>query len=83
MLAAAAAIDGILGLELLAAAGRRSAAAASESDVDEDVRRLVKQREDARKRRDFATADRIRDELLAEGIVLEDSADGTRWKRAG
>jgi cysteinyl-tRNA synthetase len=34
-----------------------------------------------RRRRDFAASDKIRDELLARGIILEDSAAGTRWKR--
>jgi cysteinyl-tRNA synthetase len=39
-------------------------------------------REAARKRRDFATADRIRAELAARGIILEDTKDGSvRWKR--
>ena len=37
----------------------------------------------ARSNKDFATADRIRDELAARGIVIEDSADGVRWRRTG
>ena len=47
----------------------------------EDIGRLMTARRDARKRRDFAEGDRIRQELLDKGIVLEDSPTGTRWKR--
>jgi len=46
-----------------------------------EIDRLVSARQDARKRRDFAEGDRIRQQLLDAGIVLEDSASGTRWKR--
>lgn len=42
---------------------------------------IVGLREDARKRKDFVTADRIREALARLGIVLEDTADGVRWKR--
>jgi len=42
---------------------------------------VVALREDARKRKDFATADRIRDALTALGVGLEDTRDGVRWKR--
>ena len=52
-------------------------------DGREEIEQLVIEREQARARRDFAEADRIRDLLGARGIVLEDGPDGTRWRKAG
>jgi len=49
--------------------------------VDRLLDLIVALREDARKRKDFAAADRIRDALGAVGVVLEDTRDGVRWKR--
>ena len=52
--------------------------------VDADtanIETLVLARDEAKKAKDYAKADAIRDELLAQGIVLEDSAEGTRWKQ--
>ena len=48
-----------------------------------EIERLIDARAAARKARDFAEADRIRDQLAAEGVTLEDRAEGTRWRRAG
>jgi cysteinyl-tRNA synthetase len=50
--------------------------------LDEDVERLIALRVAARKGRNFAESDRIRDELLAKGIILEDTPAGVRWRRA-
>jgi cysteinyl-tRNA synthetase len=47
----------------------------------EDIERLIEERHAARRRRDFSAADRIRDDLTARGVLLEDSAGVTRWKR--
>ena len=47
----------------------------------EEIDQLIEDRRAARSRRDFAAADQIRTDLEARGVVLEDSATGTRWKR--
>jgi len=48
---------------------------------DEEIERLVQERTQAKKQRNFARADQIRKELLEKGVVIEDSKDGVRWKR--
>jgi cysteinyl-tRNA synthetase len=48
---------------------------------DEEIDALVAERTQAKKARNFARADAIRVELLAKGVVIEDSKDGVRWKR--
>jgi len=52
-----------------------------EPGLAEEVERLIAEREAARKAKDFARADLIREELKRRGIALEDSRDGVRWKR--
>ena len=53
-----------------------------DNSLDEKVEQMINERTKARKARDFALADRIRDELSAMGITLEDTADGVKWKRS-
>ena len=50
--------------------------------LDEEIEQLIADRQAARKNRDFAKADEIRNLLLEKGIVLEDTREGVRWKRA-
>jgi cysteinyl-tRNA synthetase len=71
-------IDRVLGVLSL----RRAEDAAAAVPADE-VERLLADRRAARSRRDFAAADQIRKSLADRGIVLEDTATGTRWKVVG
>lgn len=74
-LEALASMDQVLGLIELATAGRTLDRA-----TEEWIQEQIQARKDARLARDFAAADAIRDALAEKGIVLEDSAEGTRWK---
>ena len=49
--------------------------------LDSDIEVLIAERQAARKEKNFARADEIRDELLNKGIVLEDTREGVKWKR--
>jgi cysteinyl-tRNA synthetase len=49
--------------------------------LDDEIQSLIDERQEARRRRDFARADAIRDQLAERGITLEDTKDGVRWKR--
>jgi cysteinyl-tRNA synthetase len=69
-----AAFDEVLGLDLLA---QEPGASAGDAEID----RLVAEREAARKARDFAKADRLRGEIAARGVVLEDTPRGVVWRR--
>lgn len=53
-----------------------------EEILDSDIEALIEERQAARKAKNFARADEIRDELLEKGIVLEDTREGVKWKRA-
>lgn len=64
-------LGGILGLML----------ESSEETLDEDIERLIQERQQARKEKNFARADEIRDELLSKGIQLKDTREGVKWTR--
>jgi cysteinyl-tRNA synthetase len=49
----------------------------------EEIERLIVRRAEARRARNFAEADQIRDQLAAQGVIIEDAADRTRWRLAG
>ena len=54
----------------------------AEKSLDEKVEEMIEMRNQARKEKNWAEADRIRDELKAQGIVLEDTPQGVKWHLA-
>jgi cysteinyl-tRNA synthetase len=69
--------DQILGLDLLTAVPP-----SEQSESDPRIDGLLVERDEARRNKDFAAADRIRDELAAEGIEIVDTPEGSRWRRS-
>ena len=59
----------------------RSGSATADGLSESDIEALIQKRADARKTKDFATADAVRKELAEKGIVIEDTPSGTQWKR--
>lgn len=66
------ALCGVLGIETVK----------EEEILDEEIEKLIEERQQARKEKNFARADEIRDQLLDQGIVLKDTREGVKWSRA-
>jgi cysteinyl-tRNA synthetase len=52
-----------------------------EDSIDSEIEDLIEERQKARKEKNWAMSDKIRDDLKAKGIVLEDTPQGVKWKR--
>lgn len=70
--------DSVLSLDLLK--GKNKSDKSGDDDLSKEVELLIQKRNEARKNKDWATADAIRDELKARNIVLIDTPDGVKWK---
>jgi len=52
-----------------------------EKDFEQKIKKLIEEREEARKKKNWVESDQIRDKLKKKGILLEDTPEGVRWKR--
>jgi cysteinyl-tRNA synthetase len=75
-------MDRVLGLGLEEAIARQSSADVVDDAFAAEIEGLIAERAEAKKTKQFARADEIRNQLKERGILLEDSKDGTTWKRA-
>ena len=73
--------DEVLSLDLLAQASGLNEGTSEDEETIRFVEEKIEERKQAKKEKDFAKADAIRDELLAKGIVLEDTREGVKWHR--
>ncbi|MCL2175047.1 MAG: cysteine--tRNA ligase, partial [Treponema sp.] len=73
-------MDSVLGLGLEEAL-KNSAESGEDEDLSKEIEELIIKRTEAKKAKDFAMADKIRQDLKDRGIILEDSPSGTTWKR--
>nr|WP_300818454.1 cysteine--tRNA ligase [uncultured Acetatifactor sp.] len=74
--------DKVLSLDLTTAYAQRQAGNGVDAELEAYVLERIEERKAAKKARDFARADEIRGELLEKGIVLEDTREGVKWKKA-
>jgi len=82
-LAAVALMDRVLGLNLIENAAALVASSKETGDLDDGrIDALIAERADAKKAKNFARADEIRNQLKESGIILEDTASGTTWRRS-
>ena len=72
----------VLSLDLTTAYAAKEAENAIDSELESYVLARIEERTAAKKAKDFAKADAIRNELLEKGIVLEDTREGVKWKKA-
>jgi len=82
-LAAVARMDQVLGLDLIESAASLVASSKETGDIDDGrIDTLIAERTDAKKAKNFSRADEIRNQLKESGIILEDTASGTTWRRS-
>jgi cysteinyl-tRNA synthetase len=78
----AASFDEVLSLDLTTAGAKQEEASEVDAELEAYVLAKIEERKAAKKEKDFAKADAIRNALLEQGIILEDTREGVKWKKA-
>jgi cysteinyl-tRNA synthetase len=81
-LALAESFDEVLSLNLTTAHAAKEADGGVDAELEQYVLTKIEERKAAKKEKDFAKADAIRSELMEKGILLEDTREGVKWKKA-